>query len=509
MSRNHLSRRNFLKITGLGSAGAFGTVSSSGTASEAERTAGAAMTHLGAPLTVQPALIYKLNRRSEATSWRKWGGLQTQGDVDKEAGIIRRELDQMTAAADFPIKFLPLALVSTPDEGAAARKIDCDVQLAYWSPGEYENSRYDAYIDPSKPNLMFVRDESGYHYGGYLHAQSHWLRKRTDGFQQEGMDVWDIVVDDYGEMLWRLRGLYGLNTMVGSKIVAVGGAAGWGPVASQVGPDRARSTFKLEIPEVGYDELGKMLKPEISNPTTLREAEGQTQKILNEKGVSLHTDRAFLVNSFVLEKVFRRLMDEHNSPAMTINECMTTIMPLSKTTACMALSGINDSGLLAYCESDFAVVPACMLLRYVSGRPVFFANPSIPNNGVTTIAHCMAPRKMDGLNPEPTKILTHFESDYGTAPKVSLRKGQTVTVIAPNFQATKWIGFRGKVIKNPAHPICRTQVKVAIDGDWRTLRENVQGFHWALCYGDYLKEIGYALKRTDIKWECLSEERTA
>ena len=56
------------------------------------------------------------------------------------------------------------------------------------------------------------------------------------------------------------------------------------------------------------------------------------------------------------------------------------------------------------------------------------------------------------------------------------------------------------MLKNPDHPICRTQVKVAIDGDWRALREKMQGFHWAVGYGDYLRELGYALKRVGIQW---------
>jgi len=29
------------------------------------------------------------------------------------------------------------------------------------------------------------------------------------------------------------------------------------------------------------------------------------------------------------------------------------------------------------------------------------------------------------------------------------------------------------------------------------------GFHWMVCYGDYRRELGYALKRTDVAWENL------
>jgi hypothetical protein len=30
------------------------------------------------------------------------------------------------------------------------------------------------------------------------------------------------------------------------------------------------------------------------------------------------------------------------------------------------------------------------------------------------------------------------------------------------------------------------------------------GFHWMTCYGDYTREIGYALKKIPIAWEPLA-----
>ena len=42
---------------------------------------------------------------------------------------------------------------------------------------------------------------------------------------------------------------------------------------------------------------------------------------------------------------------------MTINGCMSTIMPISETTACLPLSTLNDDGYMAFCESDFVVIP--------------------------------------------------------------------------------------------------------------------------------------------------------
>jgi hypothetical protein len=107
---------------------------------------------------------------------------------------------------------------------------------------------------------------------------------------------------------------------------------------------------------------------------------------------------------------------------------------------------------------------------------------------------------MDGLNYEKAEIMTHFESDYGAAPKVKMKKGQEVTVIVPSFNGEVWAGFKGKILETPSFPICRSQVDIEIEGDWKKLLREMKGFHWMMAYGDYLDEIGYALKKIGIKW---------
>ena len=160
---------------------------------------------------------------------------------------------------------------------------------------------------------------------------------------------------------------------------------------------------------------------------------------------------------------------------------------------------------MAFCESDFVVIPSGILMRYISGKPVFLNDPTHPHDGMVTIAHCTAPRRMNGKDYEPVEIYTHFESDYGAAPKVQMSKGVMTTNIAPDFACKKWVGFRGKIIDHPFYDICRSQIDITIEGDWKKLLTDMQGFHWMTCYGDYLREVGYALKKLGIEWENISE----
>jgi len=191
-------------------------------------------------------------------------------------------------------------------------------------------------------------------------------------------------------------------------------------------------------------------------------------------------------------------MDEAKTDSITIGECMSTVMPISKTAACLTLSILNDEGYTAFCESDFVVIPHGVLLHYVSGKPPFLCNPTFPHRNIITIAHCTAPRKMDGSSYEAARIVTHFESDYGAAPKVEFRKGQKLTVLNPAFDGRNCLAIEAEVDAAPFLPICRSQAEIRFKGEDAVLAQEIRGKHWMVCYGDYLKEMTYAMKKNGV-----------
>jgi len=193
-------------------------------------------------------------------------------------------------------------------------------------------------------------------------------------------------------------------------------------------------------------------------------------------------------------------MVEHDAVAFTIKSCMGTIIPMSETTACLPLELLNDEGLIAFCESDFVIIPAGLLLRHIAGKPVFLHNSTFPHRRTVTCAHCTCPRRLDGRQYAPAEIMTHYESDYGAAPKVAMPIGQEVTFIDPEYSTTRWLGFKGVVRANPFYQICRSQQDVAIQGAWRRLRREARDSHWMMVYGDYLGEIGYAARKLGLDW---------
>jgi len=275
-------------------------------------------------------------------------------------------------------------------------------------------------------------------------------------------------VDDYDELLWRLRALNGVKGIRGKRVVCIGGAAGWGARGREA-PARAADLWGMEFAEVSYEELGARIDAARGDRDLVDRCVHEAQAYLDGPGVTLlplqeelttaellagmgrketlDEMRGFVERAFILTEVFKDLMAEHETDAITVAQCMGAILPVAETTACLTLTLLNDSGCLAFCESD-----------------------------------------------------------YGAAPRVEMRRGQELTVLVPNFANSRWIGFRGRILEKPTLDICTSQLDVGVDGECARLADEMGGFHWMLCYGDYLRETGYALRKAGIEWLNLSEK---
>jgi len=463
----------------------------------AEFSSGGRPSPIRVPLKVQPVFVYQLPRRKPQTSWRPWGGIMTEQDVAAEKTRINKELAELKAAAEFPIEILPLAVARNTEEAEAITGGSHDTCLMYAASGGLRI--YETLNAGREWNIMFVRHRSGPAYLWYEIAHPRFLRKTVDEYGEPGMDSDDVVVDSYDDLLWRLRALAGLKNTLGKRVVCLGGAGGWGK-GGELAPFHARETWKFDLVDVSYEDLAQRIQSANNDEKLVSKSRAEADRYMNGPGVSLETDAEAVRRAFLLNHVFESLLAEAETDTFTIQQCMSAIMPISKTTACLPLSLLNDNGFLAFCESDFVVIPSGVLLHYISGKPVFLNDPTYPHHGVVTLAHCTAPRRMDGLTDEPVRILTHFESDYGAAPKVEMKKGQTITGIVPNFGADRWLGFQGKILDSPFLPICRSQIDVEIEGDHDRLTREMQGFHWMVGYGSYRKELGYALKKRGVEW---------
>ncbi len=496
-----MSRRNFLATAAVGGAVLGGlSWTSLARASESELPKPKGRT----ALKVFPVLVWNHAKPVPMRSWRSWGGIENPEQAAEEVARIKKELAGIAKSADFPVEFSEVASVNdvrtvadSPDMKAA------DVVIVYGA-----GSRVNGCQDFGKDIIFFQRHRSGPVYLQYEVVSPRFLRQHKDELAVEHITFDDVVTDSQDELTWRLRALCGLKNTLSSKIICIGGAGGWAQPRDVI-PELVQKVWGLDMQTVTYDELGPLLEEARADEKAVALAKKRADEYLALPKTSLETKREYVDNCFLLDQVFRSLMAEADCRSITILGCMGTIMPKALTSACLTLSTLNDDGYLAFCESDFVVIPSGILMANISGRPVFLNDPTYPHDGVITLAHCTGPRKMNGKTLDAARIVTHFESDFGAAPKVEMPKGQVVTNIAPDFKSERWMGLLGTIADAPFLPICRDQIDVAYDVPDQLVAERMPGFHWMTCYGDYMKELGYALRRAGIAWDNLNEVPTA
>ncbi|RKY91744.1 sugar isomerase, partial [candidate division KSB1 bacterium] len=112
-------------------------------------------------LKVKPVLTYGVYQRREATSWRPWGGLQTEEDAKKEARRIEEELKSLSSSASFPLEVLPLSALRTSDDVSLIKKelSSSDITLIYAAGGD--KKVLETLVSCSRWSLIFVRHKSG------------------------------------------------------------------------------------------------------------------------------------------------------------------------------------------------------------------------------------------------------------------------------------------------------------------------------------------------------------
>ncbi|MCX7044184.1 MAG: sugar isomerase [Candidatus Sumerlaeota bacterium] len=413
----------------------------------------------GKKLVVQPLLRHEIESYKPQRSWRNWGDIHTEEAVTAERKRIGDELARLSAKADFPIEILPLAAARNDAEAAHVRDTSPADAMILYAAGA---NRLDPCISGKRHNIIFVRHRSGATYDWYENASNRFLRVPGKDFEYdqyrnfEGVGVDDIVVDDYDEILWRLRAIYGVKNFVGSRAVTIGKASGKGCARA---PELCRDKYKMEIVEVPYSELERRIRAKREDAQSVANAEKWAARFLAQPHVVLKTQKQFVINAFFLYIIFKDLMRENQAQSFTIQNCMSAVMPIAQTTACLALTLLQDEGHIAFCESDFASHPAGVLLRYVTGKPVFMHNPTFPHKGLVTCAHCASPCRFDGRRYEGLEILTHYESDYGASPKVAIPPGTAVTLIDPDCAQVRWMGFKGIIEANPSYSSVRALLR--------------------------------------------------
>ena len=163
MSCDYMNRREFVGLTTASIAGGvLGLGASAYAGNEMEGwNPDKPLITTGKKLNIQPVLMYRIPQRRPATSWKSWGGVQTEQAAAEEAERISRELTSLSAGADFPFDILPVAKVRTVEEALQVHKKDYDVIVVYPATGSGDLLRACFAKKKDKDTIIFARHRSG------------------------------------------------------------------------------------------------------------------------------------------------------------------------------------------------------------------------------------------------------------------------------------------------------------------------------------------------------------
>ena len=312
MSSYPLNRREFLGMTAASLAGAgldFGASSSA--AGRDGWDASRPLIRTGRALVVQPVLIYHVAEKRPATSWKSWGGVQTDQAAAAEAQKIAGELSALASHADVPLEILPVVKAKSAADAAKAHEKEYDAVVVYAASGSGDLLKACFAPKKDRDTILFVRHRSGTTYYWYEALSTKYLQTgrpepgRNSCLDHGPVHVDDVVVDEYDELLWRLRALYGLKNFLGTRIVALGGP--WGKYSPEA-PQVAREKYRFNIIDVPYDQIAPRIKAAKENRDTVAAAQHWTDAYLALPHTTLATTKEFVTNAFVLYGLFKDLL---------------------------------------------------------------------------------------------------------------------------------------------------------------------------------------------------------
>ena len=180
----------------------------------------------------------------------------------------------------------------------------------------------------------------------------------------------------------------------------------------------------------------------------------------------------------------RELVARHRLTALTVR-CFDLIGPLAAT-GCLALSLLNDDGVVAGCEGDVPALFTMLVNRIVTGEASFMANPSVIRGDDVLFAHCTVPVSMTTC----CSLDTHFESGKGLAVRGSLPRGPLTVSRVGGETLARHLVLEGEAVQaSPSSHHCRTQVLARVAGLGEALLSRPLGNHHVLVPGHHRRGL--------------------
>lgn len=308
-----------------------------------------------------------------------------------------------------------------------------------------------------------------------------WLRNR--GMQSE------ILHGNLTDIVKRLFVLHqnfkASNALRGSRIGVVGTPSPW-LISSGVDYLLAKRRWGVNFVDIPIEQAVERYKQ-----VTDDEIGDLTAHVATQALACRESTPEQLLKAMRLYQALRQIAQEQRLNAMTLS-CFKLI-DLIGTTGCLALSLLNDAGITAGCEGDLQSIFTMHIARTLTSQPGFMANVALIHNtsNEVVLAHCTV-----GLKQAEQYILrNHFETESGIGIQGLLPTGDVTLLKIGGESLDEFYLNTGTLTENTNYiNLCRTQVKVRLDGPVDYFFRHPLGNHHILLSGNHSTLVGNFLQ---------------
>ncbi|MBC5606922.1 fucose isomerase [Bacteroides difficilis] len=318
---------------------------------------------------------------------------------------------------------------------------------------------------------------------------STWLRGR--GMKSE------ILHGELPVIIQRIHTLYNnfqaQRSLFGKRIGVIGTPSSW-LVASNVDYLLAKRRWGIEYMDIPLERIYEHFQQITDDEVGASCAAVASQALACREGTPED-----LIKAMRLYRAIKKVCEEERLEALTLS-CFKLIEQID-TTGCLALSLLNDDGIMAGCEGDLQSIFTLLAVKALTKKDGFMANPSMINSRTNELilAHCTVGLKQA----ERYIIRNHFETEKGIAIQGLLPTGDVTIVKCGGECLDEYYLSTGTLSENTNYiNMCRTQVRIRMNTPAEYFLKNPLGNHHILIHGNFedtLNEFfqANACKRTE------------
>ncbi len=301
---------------------------------------------------------------------------------------------------------------------------------------------------------------------------SSWLRGR--GMKSE------ILHGELSEIIKRIFVLHSnfkaQRSLAGMRIGVMGTPSSW-LIASNVDYLLAKRRWGIEYIDVPLDRVYEYYE-QITDDEV-----GEACASLAGKALACReATPEDMIKAMRLYHAIKRIVEEDKLSAITLS-CFRLIEQTG-TTGCLALALLNDEGIIAGCEGDLQSIFSMLVVKVLTGKSTFMANPSMINarTNEVILAHCTV-----GIaQAEKFIIRNHFETESGIGIQGILPTGDVTIVKCGSECLDEYYLSTGTLTENTNYiNMCRTQVRVKLHSPAEYFLKNPLGNHHIMLHGNY------------------------